>query len=65
MTDDARTGYATENVINITALDKANLDALLAELPRTQHEHGPYGWRGCTSCRHLYAEAVAERFPPK
>lgn len=37
VTDDRLTGYATENVVPITALDRETIDALWAELRKSLH----------------------------
>lgn len=63
MTDDIRTGYATENVIRITAFDQATIFALWGELTATLHGHNAYGPAGCSICRRAEAERVSARFP--
>ena len=59
MTDDRLTGYATENVVELTDEDRTLLD----EVRRAVHVHDGYGWRACRDCRRVEAERVSERFP--
>ena len=58
MTDDRLTGYATENVVPITALDQQTIDALWDELTASLHGHDGYGKAGCSRCR---AEGTSRR----
>lgn len=60
---DRVTGYATENVTPITALEQGTIDALWDELTASLHGHNEYGPMGCALCRHREAERVSRRFP--
>lgn len=61
MTDDRRTGYATENVTPITALEQSTIEALWGEVTASLHSHDASGPSGCPICRD--AERVSARFP--
>lgn len=59
--DDRYTGYATENVTPITALDKVSIDELWDELTARLHHHNEYGPSGCPRCRRREAEQAEAR----
>jgi hypothetical protein len=61
--DDRLTGYATENVEPITALDREAIEAMWAATMPGLHQHNAYGWAGCPVCRRMAAERVSARFP--